>query len=499
MANPAERRGLPTFATNPVDRVLDRVEFEELAVEAAVGEHNSTARPPRWHSSLSLWIDHAARTYLRAAAQLSEVDGQRLLPVRHQWAVQHPVRPPQDQDVREIRAIGRGYESEDGELREIRLLRTYSVDPEHRPFSPPDLAEIAATAFVLADGRTLIGPWQVPFVVSRTAPAVRRVRIVEVGLYDGTHHVVLDEPTATVRDLYSQHARGPLSESLDGSDLLPGYDCVRCHLRSTCPALPQHAGLLGVHDPTAPARTWSITTGRYYRNCPCQAHFRELRLPYPAHREYGVEARRGNAVHQWLEDQHKRPSRRSCRPAEVPPGSSWWSEWTLFGDDARRGDQMIGDHADECPLATMTSSDTIMTEHPIVVYDPEANVIVHAKIDTVYTERGRTVVRETKTTGRVHEGDLLRRYPQIALHLVLAAGGHFGDIVRVELERLTPAGALVTRFNPRDDWLVAEAREVVHDLAAPWHADLSMLPEPGRACDTCEVSMWCPENRKKND
>jgi hypothetical protein len=115
----------------------------------------------------------------------------------------------------------------------------------------------------------------------------------------------------------------------------------------------------------------------------------------------------------------------------------------------------------------------------------------------VYTVRDATVVRETKTTTHVDEGDLLRRYPQVALNLVFAAEGLFGDRSRVELERLTPAGAVVTRFEPSDALLVAEARAVVHSLAAPWHVDLVMHPAPSRECDTCEVSLWCPETRRK--
>lgn len=498
LADPAEQRGLDTFATAPVEDVLDRVEFDARTAEEALADHFSSASSSRWHPGLRQWIVHAVQAYLRTTVELSEVDGKFLRPVEREWAVQHPARPQPGQDVREMRAIGRGYESPDGEVREIRMLRTHSVAPLRRPVPPPDLPELAATAIVVADGRMVLGRWNVPLAMSRTVPAVRRVRIVEIGLYDGTRHVVFDETAARTRELYARHARSVLSESVNGEGYLPGHDCVRCRLRDTCPALPRRPGLLGVHGPTAPARSWSVTTGRRYQNCPGQAHFRDLRLPYPAASEYSLAARRGKAVHQWIEDQHNRVPRRPCHPAETPLGPSWWPSWSLHGEAVRLGEQMIGDHAEECPLARMTESDTIRSEHPVVVYDQESNVVVHAKIDTVYTDSGTTVLRETKTTTQVDEGDLLRRYPQIALYLVLAGEGLFGDRSRVELERLTPAGALVTRFEPTDAWLVAEARAVMHALAAPWHGDLSLRPTPGKVCDTCEMSIWCPETTRKD-
>jgi hypothetical protein len=34
---------------------------------------------------------------------------------------------------------------------------------------------------------------------------------------------------------------------------------------------------------------------------------------------------------------------------------------------------------------------------------------------------------------------------------------------------------------------------VVHQMAAGWHADTCAVPDPGKACKTCEVSRWCPD------
>ena len=49
-------------------------------------------------------------------------------------------------------------------------------------------------------------------VVGRTTAAVRRARIVEVGLEDGSSDVAFDEPSAKVYELYGLHARDVLRE-----------------------------------------------------------------------------------------------------------------------------------------------------------------------------------------------------------------------------------------------------------------------------------------------
>ena len=495
---PARRQRLETFADQPVRDVLDRIEFEDMSVAQAHREHRASKDGSRCHPGLLRWTDHAVQNYLRAGESLSEANG-HLRPRSREWAVQYPIRPRSDQDVFEIRAAGRFYESEDGRVREIRLPRTYSVDPANRSVPPPGPPELAAIAIVLAEGRTVLGKWTVPLGVSPASSIVERVRVVEIGLTDGSWDVALDEPTVTVRELYETHARHTLRGATRGESYLPGRGCVRCPERATCPELLRRPGLLGIHDRTRPARTWSVTTGRNHQDCPAHVHLRDLWLPYQAGKEYGLEARRGKAVHHWLEQQHDRQPPRPCRAGEVPLGPSWWPSWQVPGQAALLGEQMIGDHALRCPIPAMGATDTIRSEQDLVVYDPEADVVVHAKVDTVYTEGGTVVVRETKTTERIHDGDLVRTFPQIALALVLGAEGVFGPACRIELERLTAAGSLLDKFSPGDAWLVRHAREVVRDLAAPWHADQTMASRPGKQCRTCEMTQWCPDAEKDSE
>jgi hypothetical protein len=48
-------------------------------------------------------------------------------------------------------------------------------------------------------------------------------------------------------------------------------------------------------------------------------------------------------------------------------------------------------------------------------------------------------------------------------------------------------------LDPNDHAHLARAREVIHDLAAPWHADETAAPRPGPECRTCPVRRWCPD------
>ena len=65
--------------------------------------------------------------------------------------------------------------------------------------------------------------------------------------------------------------------------------------------------------------------------------------------------------------------------------------------------------------------------------------------------------------------------------------------MRVELEVLYPDSSDMILLDPNDPAHLARAREVIHGLAAPWHADETAAPRPGRECGTCPVRRWCPD------
>jgi hypothetical protein len=169
----------------------------------------------------------------------------------------------------------------------------------------------------------------------------------------------------------------------------------------------------------------------------------------------------------------------------------------LTGDDARLAVQMVCDHAAVCPVRDGLDESEVRVEEYVVVYDPAADVVVVAKPDLAYRDGNSWVLREVKTQRRAGAGiDLLRKYPQLAVGLLLLAEGVLGGDVqmsRVELERLTGEGPLVTVFNPNDPLHLAEARSIVHELVKPWHVDLRSDATPGDHCWDCEFTSSCPD------
>jgi hypothetical protein len=472
----------------PVDGVLDLIEFRGRSAERAYEEY-LRAEGERCDPGMLQWAHHAVGQYLQADGELPPVPGAVMKPWSREWAIQYDVQGP-----REFRAQGRRYASADGRVRELRIMHTGSL--KERGSDP---SVVAVAAYVLAFGQVVLGSrWDVPLVLSRTPAEVDRVRVIDVGLLDGSWNVVFDGDPNEARAAFLADAFPTVRAIADGRDFRPGNDCARCHLRRDCPALPRRAGLLGIRDTTKRARSFSITNGRQHDRCARQSHLRELWLPYPKGDEYDEAARLGQAIHLWLEHAHARSPHRPCEPHETPsPADDWGAgRWAVNGDSARLGVQLIGDHALICPLRTEAGIANVRPEYSTVVYDPDADVVVHAKSDLVYTDGDVLIVRETKTTSQEYERDLLRRYPQIALAVVLAAERVLGDdpaLARVELELLTPSGPFEIRFHPADAAVVQAAREVVHDLASGWHADTEWKPQPGWACGKCEVSRWCPD------
>ena len=159
---------------------------------------------------------------------------------------------------------------------------------------------------------------------------------------------------------------------------------------------------------------------------------------------------------------------------------------------------MLASHAEMCPFHRAGQLGEVRVEPLLTVHDTAANVIVTARPDLLYLEDGSWVWRETKTKARpLRPGtDLLAEYPQLALGMILLAenlleGKPAGR--RVEVEVLYPDSSDMILLDPNDHAHLARAREVIHDLAAPWHADETAAPRPGPECRTCPVRRWCPD------
>jgi hypothetical protein len=160
--------------------------------------------------------------------------------------------------------------------------------------------------------------------------------------------------------------------------------------------------------------------------------------------------------------------------------------------------RMMEEHRSLCPLNGIGQSEQVLVQHRVTAYVPELDVVVLAVPDLLYSYRGRWIWRETKTSSRpLWEGrSLLRSYPQLALGVLLFHAGALGvdprrSWVEFELLRDERGASLLERIDPSRPDNVAEAREVIAELAQPLLSDTSYEPRTGRHCHSCQARTWC--------
>lgn len=485
------------FTLGPVMEILDLVEHGQFTAEGALRQRQHDDRAKPVNSGHWRWIEHAVATYLELTDRLALVPttaggaGVALLaPATEEWVYQWK---GSDRSVYEVCAWGRRYADGSGLVRELRLPVFDTVEGRSR-----DIGEVAVAAMVLANcSAAKRSKWGEPFSLRPSVP-VRQVRVIEVGCTDGSHRVLFDGTPQQADELYAASGKHRLRAAVDGGAFRPGGGCVDCRLLSTCPALPRRAGLLGIDDASRPRRTWSVTNGRYYAACPARDAMWRLHLPRRLDVALTAETVRGYAVHEFLGGLHQRLPAAPCVLSDPPVNLERWSagRWTVEGEQARMGAEMIAQHVSVCALQHTDADCAVQVEPRLVVHDESADVVIIATPDVLYRDGGSWVWRETKTRGwrgPVGSADLLRRYPQVALGVVLLSEGVVGDGGvgwRVELERLTPDAPDISLFGPEH---VEEARAVVHDLAVGWHGDLRLEARPDeRECGRCDYSGWCP-------
>ncbi|HXL88471.1 MAG TPA: PD-(D/E)XK nuclease family protein [Streptosporangiaceae bacterium] len=483
----ARKPVLDQFPLRGVMDALDEAEFGGRSQEeilARLAQPDSSG-----HAAVSRWQRHAARNYLASAALIVT---QATEPVSHYWVAQRSA----DQVTWELYAWGRRYQSCDGTVREHRLIRYGSATGRER-----DMAEVGLAAYTTAHGKPASwpDPWSAHFETSAApAPAVRRVRVVEIGLLDGSCAVLFEGTPEEAEGLYRTHTHDRIRAVSSGRSADPGTVCGDCKLITACDSLPRLPGLLGISDPAAPLRRWSVTNGRHYDRCPAQDHL--LRLHLPKENEYGPEAVRGQAVHEWLATNHGGGFNAVCTIWDIPPVPDDWTggRWHVTGDQARYGAQMLASHADVCPFHRSGQITQVRVEPELTFHDAAANVVVTARPDLMYTDDGAWVWRETKTRMQPLPAglDLLREVPQLALAVLLMSANALGgnpDGARIELEWLTPQCGDVVLLDPHYPGLIRAARDVINGLAAPWHADETARARPGQHCARCPVRRWCPD------
>ncbi|MDT8916076.1 PD-(D/E)XK nuclease family protein [Amycolatopsis sp. PS_44_ISF1] len=474
------RPRLETFALDPVMTALNRFELDHWDLDKALAEIGTAGKP--CHPGTVTFARHAVRSYLDAAASTATV----LTPVRDWWVVQKA-----QTRTWELYAWGRRYQSADGRHRELRLLRFGDASSR-----PRDLTQVAIAAFSAAFGAP--APWPDPWSTRFQTGAhqnIDHVRIVDVGLLDGSEVVRFDGTPADAETFFASHGRTQIQRIAEGGPAHPGSSCPECKQLTSCTTLPRIPGVLGLPAKRAPQRVVSASDLRYYRTCPAQAHLRSVHLPRDG--EYSDEAVLGQAVHAWLENLHT--SGAPCDRDAMPTGDEPWSagRWTVSGEHARIGAQMLRHHPDVCALRHNDTVTEVRIEPRLTVHDTAAHAVVIAKPDMLYLDDGAWVWREVKTTQkrRWFHTDLLDEFPQLALAVSFLAEGVLGGDTtssRIELEVLRPTGPDIDWIDPTDPERVAKARTVLRELAQPWRDDETFDARPGRNCRWCPVSRWCP-------
>ncbi|MFJ3902136.1 PD-(D/E)XK nuclease family protein [Streptomyces sp. NPDC090025] len=465
---------LEDFTFAPLMRALDAERKDPAAAE-----FTSWGRPQ--HDGLREWTKHA-RTMYRNAFPLHEDEGLSDLP--ENWSYRYQPPKPDHRGAHEyrIKVWGRCLVSASGDLRELRV-------PVNRLREPrPDDGYIAAAALVLAEGAP--------------GPLPTRVRVVEFALLDGATRVLFDGTRHEAVARYRAHGSQALEDILDSQEYRPGPACSSCAYISDCPALRRAPGVLGLPAKGRTRRTWSVTNGRSYRECPARDHMRRLHLPTADGIERHPSAERGRAVHAYLAWRHGSGAIRPC-PADVP--AQWVPDgYELPAEERELGRTLLRRHAAVCPMPYVVNRSDIRTEPRIVRHDSDADVIVIASPDLVYRDGDSWVWRETKTsaTARRHLDDPLVTYPQLALAVALLSRGHLGGTAaraRIELEVLSPGGADLRTIDPFSSRNVETAGKVLQELTTAWHVDSDYTPNPTANCTRCEVARWCTAGHRKNE
>ncbi|MFD3309425.1 PD-(D/E)XK nuclease family protein [Streptomyces sp. NPDC058694] len=492
----SRRKPVEDFPFAPWGNFVDLVEHRGKTLAEATSNPGSMRRCSEAHVR---WAVEAAGTYLAARAREQSVrvaaGHPATRPVQKQWVGVDRLR---EQDARgadryERTAWGRQYASEDGFLREIWIPSIDSVKRD-RP-----LPEIAAAAYVAASGV----PADMPYGKRAQLPdnhggLPQRVRIVGVGLGDGSTQVLAEWGASEAKRHFDEHAKELMSSAADGRELRPGQDCARCEALSGCPAVPRVPGLLGASAPLRPRKRRSVSVSdlRAYQDCAARYYLtRGLKLRDG--RTENAAIRRGRAVDAWLNERHAAEPRRPCRQVPLPgclPG--------LSAEELPAALAMLRHHRGRCSLDGLAVDETVEPQRRLAVYDAEADVVVIADCDLVHTDRGGTVVRETKTASHRfgERQELVRTYPQLALAVLLVASGALGGDPRrsrIELEVLREDGARLEEVDPFDAVTLDQSRRVITELAAGWAADEAYAPAPAHDfdCADCEARRWCTSAR----
>ncbi|WP_063886578.1 PD-(D/E)XK nuclease family protein [Streptomyces aureus] len=505
---PFRRAPREDFAPGPLFAALDLWEQDGWPIGRVLDELRGTrgafrGRSAPAHPSLMAWTVQAFERY--AAARGEEQAAARAaglpptVPVRLGWTARSKKKDAPDArggQQYEHTAWGRQYASADGSVRDLWIPSLGRAKADRAA------AEKAAIAHVMANGaptpRRRRGDTP-PKDATANTRLPERVRVFDFGCADGSVTPLLDWHRTEVQNRFMADAAPAFVAAATGAGTRPGASCVDCKAISGCAALHRTPRLWGAAS-TAPMRgrrsvsAWDL---RLHGECPAQYHLvRQLHLNDLSAENDG--ARRGRAVDTWLNQRHADRPVRGCRDLPIPDASSLPAAHPLEGPLAHVAVRMLTEHRVLCPLNGIGSNEQVLVQHRVTAYVPELDVVVLAVPDLLYTRRGDWIWRETKTASSpVWEGrSLLRSYPQLALAVLLFSAGALDADPRrswVEFEHLREGRgeSRLERIDPSQPVVVAEAREIIADLAQPLLDDASYEPTTGRHCHGCQARTWC--------
>lgn len=380
---------------------------------------------------------------------------------------------------RRLAAWGPVYEAAGG-LREIRRFRMGSVRADENSARWSVIA-----AYVAA--------------VHQPASPARRVRVVEIGVLDGSSVVLFDGTAAEARAEFLAHGRSRAAAAADNDHVVPCRSCGDCKAAGACRALVPVDEMLGQHQRGLSSRSVSASQLEQYVRCPGQ-WLLDSGAHLPREEADGDGAFRGRAVHRWLQAAHARQLPCTSSDMPVPGGGLGLADGVLTEAEYEIAYPFLMQHAGQCPLAAEMSSPVLADEN-IYGYDHDAEVVSVIRPDLLYHTGNCLVIREFKTAAQPYESgrdEAYDKHLQIAFDIAMLNSGllarYGANTGRVELELLINSSSFVWIWDASDPAVAQVAAGTVRRAAADWHEDKTWKTRPGPYCAWCPVRRWCPDN-----
>lgn len=478
---PEARTGAWHRRFGSVDTFVPRWVQDLMLAALRDDEARDAARLPEWtrrqldsrdvHHLLRVYLESAIDNVLEAHYELEADVG----PLRQLMVDPAIGKPP-----RVLWMWGPLFGTEDG-VREVRRIRIGSA--HHHP-SNDDMLWAQTAARIAADVRGGVSP--------------TRIRVVEIGAGDASITVLFDDTPERARDLFNETTRDLVGNLGSLTIAHAGHECGSCKVAGVCDGLIDTTDALGQTEPGYETRSISPTHLQTYEGCPARwllTH--ELNLPKTT--ESSEAQVRGLAVHQWLEQAHRRGV--GCKVDDLPePGQGLGLVAGLMTEeDYATAYPFLQHHVATCPLSA-DGVEFIAAEETIRGYDETADVITVAKPDLFFRVGDRAVIREFKTRAAVPVGGADEIYTsllQVPFTLGMFSSGvaeAFGcDEVTVEVEVLTPEQSVLYAWDGEAPGLLEQARTDLAQAVERWHVDAEWPTRPGLHCGWCSVRQWCPD------